>query len=142
MIRKILSAILIFVVLFTATFTMPADIFAADNDTDVEGDSAQNDAAYLTFEVKAPKGSIVIVEGIDYKGTGIVDNDAVNTGEFGPEIFDDGVESFFPKKHTEYLNDGEYYYKVTLKDRSEELGLDNIEYDDSEYIVCVYVLDD
>ena len=127
--KRLLSTILILVMICIATIP----VFAAE--TTYIDDGITQGYAYLTFDVKAPHGSIVIVEPYDYKGTGVMDKTGNITGEFGTAIFDDLVEPFFMMDPRSYLEPGDYYYKVTLKDK----GVPNVEYDDSEYIVWLYI---
>ena len=139
--NKILSTILIMVMLFTATvMSMPEAVFAATT-TELPGstdtDPADEKTAYQTFDVKAPKGSVVIVESIDGKDTyagGVVGS--TGKKEYGPSIFSDGIEEFFknPSPKT-YLSIGDYYYKISLKD----LGVAGVNYDKREYTVWVHI---
>ena len=126
--KKIVSITLMMIMVLMAAllgFTQPA--FAAP--------VILNGNRYQTFDVKAPHGSIVVIEAYDYKQNGVVDDTGKNTGEFGPGIFSDQIESFFKVSPLSYLEVGDYYYKITLKDK----GVPNVEYDDREYIVWVNI---
>ena len=125
--KKVFSIILILAVILTAGIVPGGNVFAAPNVT--------SDGRYLTFDVEAPLGSIVKIEAVSYNGSGVGDTTGKNTGEFGPSEFSDKIESFFKVDPASYLEPGNYYYKITLKDK----GVANVEYDDSEYIVWVYI---
>ncbi|MBO4235781.1 MAG: LPXTG cell wall anchor domain-containing protein [Firmicutes bacterium] len=144
--RKLLSTILIMVMLLTSVVMAPEEVFAEPETTTYDG---QTESSYLTFEVKAPKGSKVQVESITYNGQGYIDDaSGKNVGVFGPEIFEAGktfngdkagepvgIENFFKFDPRSYLDVGNYYYKITQKD----LGVKDVEYDKSEYLVWVYI---
>ncbi|MBQ7245361.1 MAG: hypothetical protein IJS33_00350 [Firmicutes bacterium] len=137
--RKLLSIILIMVMLFTAV-RWPEAVFAEET-TEVSGatDPADESTAYLKFDVKAPKGSIVKVESIQHDGKGFIDDSGKIAGEFGPEMFSEGIEEFFITDPRNHLGTGDYYYRITQVDQSDKPGRENVKYDDSEYVVWLYI---
>ena len=103
--NKFISTILILVMMITATSLMPVGVFA-DSTTEVSGETDPSDVktAYLTFDVHAPHGSIVVVEPYDY-GDGIVDtlvyrNDTIVVLNNG-RVSDWKVDYVLPKSQTE-----------------------------------------